>query len=169
MTAAELILAMVTLQRVGELVLSNYNTRRLLSRGATEAAPEHYPLIVALHAAWLIVLWRFGRNQPINAPALIGYLILQGFRFWVIRTLGPRWTTRIMVVPNEPLVPHGPYRYLSHPNYVVVAGEIALLPLTLNMPLAAVIFSALNGIILAIRIQAENRALARSRSPTARL
>ena len=163
MSAAELILGLVTLQRVGELVLSHTNTRRLLARGATEVAPEHYPLMVAVHTAWLIALWGLGHDQPINMIALLFYLLLQALRFWVMRTLGPRWTTRIIVLPAAPLVAAGPYRFLSHPNYAVVVGEIAVLPLVLGLPDIAVIFTILNAGILMIRIRAENRALAASR------
>jgi methyltransferase len=159
-TSAELILGLVTLQRAGELIISSHNTRKLLAGGAVEVAPRHYPLIVAVHAAWLISLWVFGRDQTVNIVALSFYLVLQGFRFWVIRTLGPRWTTRIIVLPGQPLVAAGPYRFLSHPNYAVVAGEIAVLPLALNLPLLAVVFTILNAAVLAIRIRAENRALA---------
>jgi methyltransferase len=120
-TSAEFILGLVTLQRAGELVLSRYNTHRLLARGAVEIAPRHYLLIVAVHAAWLISLWVFGHDQPVNGVALLVYLVLQGFRFGVMRTLGSRWTTRIIVLPEQPLVSAGPYRFLSHPNYAVVA------------------------------------------------
>jgi methyltransferase len=159
-TLAELILGLVTLQRAGELVISSHNTRKLLAEGAVEVAPRHYPLIVAVHTAWLISLWIFGRDQAANIVALFFYIVLQGFRFWVIHTLGPRWTTRIIVMPGQPLVSAGPYRFLSHPNYAVVAGEIAVLPLVLNLPLLAVVFTILNAAALAIRIRAENRALA---------
>jgi methyltransferase len=162
-TSAELILGAVTLQRIAELVVSNHNTRWLLAGGAVEAAPRHYPLVVAVHAAWLLSLWVFGRNQPVNVAALLIYLGLQGLRFWVMWTLGPRWTTRIIVLPERPLVSAGPYRFLSHPNYAVVAGEIATLPLVLDLPLLATLFTILNAVVLAIRIRAENRALAASR------
>jgi methyltransferase len=162
-TFAELILSAVTLQRAGELVLSRFNTRRLLARGATEVAPGHYPLIVVVHAAWLVSLWVCGRNQPVNDIVLVGYLILQGVRFWVIRTLGSRWTTRIIILPERRLVSEGPYGYLSHPNYAVVVGETALLPLALSLPLLAVVFTILNAAVLAIRIRSENHALAASR------
>jgi methyltransferase len=163
LTLAELILALVTLQRAGELVVAQRNTRRLMARGAIELAPGHYPLIVAVHTGWLISLWLFGRHQDVNVIALAGYIILQGFRFWVFRTLGARWTTRIIVVPNEPLVTAGPYRFLSHPNYAVVACEIAVLPLVFYLPWIAAIFTVLNVAVFAIRIRAENRALAVSR------
>jgi methyltransferase len=148
---------------VPALVISSYNTRKLLARGAVEVAARHYPLIVAVHAAWLISLWVLGRDQPVNMVALLFYLVLQGFRFWVMWTLGPRWTTLIIVVPGQPLVSAGPYRFLSHPNYAVVAGEIAVLPLVLGLPLLAAVFTILNAAVLAIRVAAENRALAASR------
>ncbi len=160
MTTAEIILALVTLQRAGELVVAHRNTRRLMARGAVELASGHYPLVVAVHAGWLILLWVFGRDQPVSAIALAAYLVLQGLRGWVFWTLGARWTTRIIVLPGERLVSAGPYRYLSHPNYAVVAGEIAVLPLVLHLPWIAAIFTILNAGVLAIRIRAENRALA---------
>jgi methyltransferase len=165
---AEFILGAVTAQRAGELVLSHYNTRRLMARGAVEVAPRHYPVMVAVHATWLISLWVFGHEAPIDTPALMFYLVLQGLRFWVMRTLGPRWTTRIIVLPGEPLVRAGPYRYLAHPNYAVVAGEIAVLPLALGLPWLAALFTILNAAVLAIRIRAENRALDASRKTMAR-
>jgi methyltransferase len=158
-TAAELILGFVTLQRAAELFISSNNTSKLIARGAVEVAPRHYPLIVAIHAAWLISLWVFGRGQPVNIAALLFYFILQGLRFWVMWTLGPRWTTRIIILPEQPLVSAGPYRLLSHPNYAVVAGEIAVLPLVFGLPLLAAIFTLLNAAVLAIRIRAENHAL----------
>jgi methyltransferase len=163
LTTAELILALVTLQRAGELVVARHNTRRLKARGAIELSPGHYPLIVTVHAGWLISLWLLGRHQDVSAIALAAYLVLQGFRFCVFWTLGARWTTRIIVVPGEPLVSAGPYRLLSHPNYAVVTGEIAVVPLVLYLPWIAVIFTILNAAVLAIRIRAENRALATSR------
>ncbi|HEY3790490.1 MAG TPA: isoprenylcysteine carboxylmethyltransferase family protein [Bradyrhizobium sp.] len=163
MTSAELILAWVTLQRAGELLIARRNTRKLKARGAIELAPGHYPLIVAVHAGWLISLWLLGRHQDVNAIALAAYVMLQGFRFWVLWTLGARWTTRIIVVPGEPLVTAGPYRWLSHPNYAVVTGEIAVLPLVFCLPWIATIFTVLNAAVLAIRIRAESRALAASR------
>lgn len=160
MTTAYIILALVTLQRAAELVVARRNTRNLLARGAVELASGHYPLVVAVHAGWLISLWLFGRDQPVNAIALSAYLVLQGLRGWVFWTLGARWTTRIIVLPKERLVSTGPYRYLSHPNYAVVTGEIAVLPLVVHLPWIAAIFTILNAGVLAIRIRAENRALA---------
>jgi methyltransferase len=114
---------------------------------------------VSVHAAWLIALWIWGRDQDVILPALAGFIVLQGLRLWILVTLGPRWTTRIIVLPGEPLVASGPYRYLAHPNYAVVAGEIALLPLALHLPLLALIFTVLNAAVLAIRIRTETHAL----------
>jgi methyltransferase len=168
LTGADIILGLVTTQRVAELVVSHRNTSKLIARGAVEVAPRHYPMMVAVHGLWLIALWTFGHDQPVNVTALLAYLMLQGLRFWVMGTLGARWTTRIIVLPKEPLVTAGPYRYLAHPNYAVVAGEIATLPLVLGLPWIAVLFTILNATVLLVRIRAENRALEPSRSVTVR-
>lgn len=160
MSFAAIILGLVTLQRIGELALSRYNTGKLRARGAIEIGANHYPLVVSVHAAWLIALWVWGRDQDVNLVALSPFVALQGFRLWILATLGPRWTTRIIVLPGEPLVRSGPYRYLSHPNYAVVAAEIALLPLALYLPRLALIFTMLNAAVLVIRIRVEARALA---------
>ncbi len=108
--------------------------RRLLAAGAVEVAPGHYPAVVALHAAWLLGLWVFGRDATVQPAWLALFCVLQLLRAWVIATLGPRWTTRIIVAPGRPLVAAGPYRWMSHPNYAVVASEIAVLPLALGLP-----------------------------------
>ena len=157
---AAIILGLVTLQRVGELVLARANTARLLAEGAREVGADHYPLLVALHGAWLTSLWIWGYDQPVNLPLLAVFVILQGLRGWVIASLGRRWTTRIIVVPGAPLVTVGPYRFVAHPNYVVVAAEIVVLPLMLDLPAIALVFTVLNAIVLGIRISAENHALA---------
>ena len=159
--AAIAILGFVTLQRLAELALSQRNTKRLLARGAYEVAPEHYPVMVILHASWLAVLWFFGPGPPIEIVPLILFVLLQLGRTWVIATLGERWTTRIIILPGAPLVTSGPYRWLNHPNYLVVIGEFAVLPLVFGLPMVAVVFSLLNAAILAVRIRAENRALGR--------
>jgi methyltransferase len=165
---AALVLVLVALQRVGELALARRNTGRLLARGATEAGAGHYPLLVAVHAAWLITLWVFGRDHPVNLFALAGFIVLQGLRLWIIVALGPRWTTRIMVIPGEPLISSGPYKYLSHPNYAVVAAEIAVLPLAFHLPLVALVFTLVNAAVLGIRIRAEAGALSAIAGPPAR-
>jgi methyltransferase len=157
---ASVILVLVTLQRLGELALSRYNTSKLKARGAIEVGANHYRLVVAVHAAWLITLWVRGRDQDVNLVAFALFIALQGLRLWILATLGPRWTTRIIVLPGEPLVASGPYRYFAHPNYAVVVAEIALLPLALHLALVALIFTVLNAAVLIIRIRVEARSLA---------
>jgi methyltransferase len=163
-TLALALLVFVTLQRLGELVLAQRNTRDLLARGAVEVAPGHYPLLVALHAAWLTGLWVFVLVRPPASvdPLLVAiFFVLQGLRVWVLASLGRRWTTRIIVVPGESLVRRGPYRFLAHPNYCVVIGEIAVLPLAFGFVWFAVVFSLMNLALLSVRIGAENKALGR--------
>lgn len=156
------LLTFVTLQRLAELIYSRHNTTALLARGAQEYASEHYPFMVAMHAAWLIGLWFFAIGRPVDSGWFLLFMLLQGLRLWVLATLKGRWTTRIIILPDAALVTGGPYRFLSHPNYAVVVGEIAVLPLAFGMPLYAAVFSVLNGIILAIRIRAENACLKQS-------
>lgn len=153
------LLTLVTLERLGELVLARHNTGRLLARGGVEHGASHYPLIVLLHAAWLVGLWLLAWDLAIQPFWLVVFVVLQGFRVWVLSTLGERWTTRIIVLPQSPLVGRGPYRWFSHPNYAVVVGEIAVLPLVFGLTWYAVIFSLLNAAVLMVRIRAENRAL----------
>jgi len=155
------LLAFVTLQRLVELPIARANTRRLLAAGGHEVAPGHYPLLVALHASWLLTLWWLAPGRAINLALLALFALVEVGRFWVLRTLGTRWTTRIIVVPGEQLVASGPYRYVDHPNYVVVTAEIALLPLVFGLGPVALIFSLLNAAVLTIRIRAENLALGR--------
>jgi methyltransferase len=157
-----LLLTTVTLERLAELWLARRNTRRLLAKGASEVAAGHYPLIVLLHGFWLAGLWLLAWNARVSLVWLVVFGLLQLLRSWTLGTLGQRWTTRIIVLPGEKLVAAGPYRFLRHPNYVVVIGEIAVLPLCLGMPLYALLFSVANAIILTIRIKAENAALAGS-------
>ncbi len=153
------VLALVTLQRGSELILARRNTRRLLARGAVEVAAGHYPLIVLLHAAWLAGLWLLAWNRPADLRWLALFCLLEAGRLWVLASLGARWTTRIIVLPGEPLVRRGPYRFISHPNYLVVAGEIAVLPLVFNLPLYAAVFTLLNAAMMVVRIRAEAQAL----------
>jgi methyltransferase len=156
-----IILAVVTLQRIAELWLSKRNTRRLLAQGAHEVAPGHYPLIVAVHVLWLAALWWLAPLRPVNVPWLALFGMIEMARTWVLGPLGRRWTTRIIVLPGAPLVRKGPYRWVDHPNYFVVAAEIAVLPLVFGLWKVALIFSLLNAAVLAIRVSEENRALAR--------
>jgi methyltransferase len=157
---AVIILGLVTLQRLGELWLSNRNTKRLLAQGAYEAGRSHYPLIVGTHLLWLSVLWWCAPGRPINGFWLAAFVLLEAGRIWVMTSLGTRWTTRIIILPDAPLVKRGPYRFVDHPNYLVVIGEIAVLPLVFRIWPVALIFSLLNAAVLSIRIREENGALA---------
>lgn len=162
---AAAVLAFVTLQRLAELLLAERNTKALLSEGAREHGAAHYPLLVAMHAAWLVALWWWGPGRPVDVPLLAIFALLQLARLWVIATLGRRWTTRIIVLPGAPLVRTGPYRFLRHPNYWIVIGEIAVLPLIFGLVEVALVFSILNLIVLAVRIRSENEALRSLRDP----
>ena len=157
--AAILIFGFVTVQRLAELWLAERNRRRLLDRGAVEHGAGHYALIIAVHAGWLAALWWWAPGRPISVPLLAVFAALQAARIWIIATLGERWTTRIIVLADAPLVNRGPYRFVDHPNYIVVVLEIAVLPLAFGLWQIAVIFSLLNAAVLTIRIGAENRAL----------
>ncbi len=159
MTFSVAILALVTLQRLSELMIARRNTAALLAAGGTEHGASHYPVMVILHAGWLLGLWWLARHAPLCMMFLAIYFILQVLRAWVLITLGPRWTTRIITMPGERLVTGGPYRYLDHPNYAVVTAEIAVLPLMFGLVDYAIIFSVLNAAMLAWRISVENHAL----------
>lgn len=150
------ILAVVVAQRIGELILARRNTQRLLADGAYETGAGHYPLIVAVHTAWLAALLvMVDGSTPISVPLLGVFIVLQAGRVWVIATLGRYWTTRIIVVPNAPLIRSGPYRFVRHPNYCIVAAEIAVLPMMFGLWWVAVVFTVLNAVVLTIRIRAE--------------
>jgi methyltransferase len=161
-TANILILALVTAERIGELFLARRNTQRLLARGAREHAPGHYPLIVAVHVAWLATLWWLAPSQPIKPFWLAPFALVEVGRIWVLTTLGNRWTTRIIVLPGEPLVASGPYRFVDHPNYLVVVAEIAVLPLVFGLWRVALVFTLLNAVVLAVRVREEILALGRT-------
>lgn len=153
---------LVALQRLTELVIARRNTSRLVAQGAVEHGAGHYPLIVLLHAAWLVSLPFAVPADRWPDPWLLGaYLLLQPARYWCIASLDGHWTTRILVVPGTSPVRRGPYRWLRHPNYLVVAVEIALLPLAFGAWFTALLYSALNGaLLLGLRIPCEARAWA---------
>lgn len=159
MILSVVVLSLVTAQRLGELVLARRNTQRLRVRGAIEVGAGHYPFIVALHAAWLIGLWFLAWDRPLSLWLLTLFIGLQAARVWVIATLGGRWTTRIIILPGEPLVRRGPYRLASHPNYLVVAAEILVLPLAFGLAWYALIFSLLNAAMMTVRISVETQGL----------
>lgn len=160
-TIALAIMVLVTAQRLFELILANRNTKRLLAQGAQEIGALHYPLIVAVHAGWLATLFYQAASViSINWWLLGAFGVLQCGRVWVLMSLGPYWTTRIISVPNAPLVRRGPYQWFRHPNYTIVCGEIALLPLAFGYTMTAIIFTFINAAVLIWRIRIENSVLA---------
>lgn len=157
------LVAFVVVQRLAELGLAQWNTVRLRAAGGVEFGAAHYPLMVALHACWLLGLWLLGRDRSIDPFWLAGFILLQAGRLWVIASLRSRWTTRVIVLPGVAPVARGPYRWLRHPNYWIVIAEIAVVPLALRLPLFALVFSLANAALLATRIRVENQALAWAR------
>ncbi len=155
-----LLVTFLVVQRLAELGLAQWNTTRLRATGGVEFGAAHYPLLVALHTSWLIGLWILGHDRNVDPGGLAVFIMLQAGRIWVIANLGRRWTTRVIVMPGAAPVVRGPYRWLRHPNYLIVALEIAVVPLALGLPLFALIFSLLNAALLAWRIRVENQALA---------
>jgi methyltransferase len=166
--ALYLIITLVALLRLAELLLSARNTRLLKAQGAIEVGAAHYPLFILLHAGWLLaILLTTPADATVNEWLLAAFILLQVGRLWVIVTLGRFWTTRIITVPGMPLIKKGPYRFCSHPNYIVVTGEIALLPLAFGNWHVAIIWSVLNALLLAWRIHVEEQALAERRALSA--
>jgi methyltransferase len=154
------LVAFLIVQRLAELGLAQWNTARLRAAGAIEFGEAHYPLMVVLHGLWLLGLWMLGHDHSVDPLWLAVFILLQAGRLWVIVSLGRRWTTRVIVLPGASPVARGPYRWLRHPNYVVVVLEIAVVPLALGLPLFALVFSLANAVLLATRIRVENQAQA---------
>jgi methyltransferase len=169
-----LLVAAVAAARLAELRLAARNRRQLLALGAHESSPEHYPWMVTVQTSWLVgsvaEVWLLDRPflPLLGGPMLVLLLLAFALRYWVIATLGPRWTTRILTLPGQPLVTAGPYRFLHHPNYLAVSVEVAALPLVHTAWWSAIVFSLANGLVLAVRIRAENAALAAALFPAAR-
>jgi methyltransferase len=157
----------VAAQRLVELRLARRHQRALLRRGGVEVAPRHYPAMVALHSAFLLAcpLEAWGLRRPFRPALAVAMAALlaaaQGLRYWAIATLGERWTTRIVCIPGAAPVTAGPYRFLRHPNYLAVAVEMASLPLLHGAWLTAVVFSAADAAVLAVRIRHEEAAMER--------
>jgi methyltransferase len=162
-----IILSLVTLQRLVELYIAHRNTNKLIANGGFEIGSNHYPFIVLLHTVWLGGLWYLViyQNPVVSMPWIFAYLVLEAARGWIIAALGSRWTTRIIVVPGETLVAEGPYRFFRHPNYMVVAGEIFILPMAFGFWIYAIVFTVLNGAMMYWRIKSEDEALKPLREP----
>ena len=158
------LVALVAVQRLAELWLSRRNGKRLLAEGAVELGARHYGLVVGLQVLWLMTLLVFAPAAAPLQPFWLGvYILLQGLRAWVILSLGRYWTTRVYHLPEVPLVRRGPYRWLRHPNYVVVLAEVIVLPLVVHLWWAALAFGVLQAVVLYWRIRVEEQGLAQRR------
>ena len=158
---AHWIILAVAAQRLSELVIARRNTASLLAKGAVEHFPGHYPFFIALHGSWLVVLTvAVGPDTVVNWGVIGIFAGLQLGRLWVLGTLGERWTTRILIVPDSPPIRHGPFRWVRHPNYLVVALEIPCLPLAFGLWPVAALWGALNLLLLNHRIRREDSAWA---------
>jgi methyltransferase len=155
------ILLLLALARLLELTIAGRNTRRLMAEGAVEAGQGHYPMIVAIHLAWfasLLLLVPVARAP--SWPWLAFFLLLQPLRVWIIASLGRFWTTRVVSLPGAPLIRKGAFRYIRHPNYLIVELELISLPLAFGAPLVALVFGLANALIIAWRVRIEDQLLA---------
>ena len=157
---AGFVMGYVTLARLVEMIVARRNTRHIMANGGHEFAPEHYPAIIAFHVVWLACLWILAPGRALIPVWLIVFALLQPLRVWVMGALGPRWTSRILVVPGETLVTGGPFRFMRHPNYAIVVAEGATLPLAFGLWAIALSGTLVNAVLLTIRIRAEDAALA---------
>jgi methyltransferase len=159
--------AAVAVQRLGELVWSKRNERRMRARGAVEYGREHYPVMVALHVGWLVTMLIEARRpgavpKAVRVLALGAFVAAQPLRYWAIAALGDRWSTRVLIPPGEPPLATGPYRYLAHPNYVAVVVELAALPVVLGAWRTAAWATVANALVLRTRVGVERTALGRA-------
>lgn len=168
MTVFVLVVLAVGVERLAELRVAKRNRAWARKRGAVEFGAGHYPAMVVLHTALLVgavaeVLLADRPFHPVvGIPMLVVLVAAQGLRWWCIRTLGSQWNTRVLVVPGLGLVTGGPYRLLNHPNYVAVVAEGIAVPLVHGAWITATVFTALNAVLLGVRIRTENAALARA-------
>jgi methyltransferase len=165
MYAGTALLIFVTLQRFTEFIWDRQNTARLIAAGAVEHGTSHYVFFAGTHAAWLAGLWALGWTRTVEPIWLVPFALLTIGRYWVMGTLGRRWTTRIFVLAGAPLIKSGPYSFVRHPNYIVVIGEMVVVPLALGLPAFALAFFAIYACAATIRIRAENDALLKALPP----
>jgi methyltransferase len=158
-TPTALFIGFIIVQRLSELMISKRNTARLLAQGASEVGASHYPVMVAMHSTWIACLVIFGYNEPVAFGWLALFAVLQVIRVWILGSLGSRWTTHIIIL-EAPLVVRGPFKYVSHPNYMLVVAEIIVAPMVLGLVWVAVVFTVLNAAMLWVRIGVEHKALA---------
>jgi methyltransferase len=159
-----IIIAIVIIQRLVELIIANRNEKWMRSQGAFEAGAVHYPIMVTMHIAFFISLLVevFVTNKPLSPlwiPLLSLFLIAQIARVWCLASLGTFWNTKIIILPGADVVKKGPYKFIRHPNYVIVATELLVLPLIFSAYFTAIVFSFLNIWMLSVRIPVEEKAL----------
>ena len=159
-----IILSIVIVQRLLELVIAKRNEKNMRAKGAYEVGASHYPLMILLHVSFfvslLIEVSTFNLTpSPLFLLFFVMFLCVQGLRVWCLTSLGSFWNTKIIILPGVNVVTKGPYKYLRHPNYLVVSIEIALLPLMFQAYFTAICFTILNALMLCIRIPTEERAL----------
>jgi methyltransferase len=147
-----------------ETIRSGYNERQLRKQGAIEPAGDPWGPIAVIYTGGFIAMtlegWaRGGPTQQFMAAGLMVFTLGKLIKFWAVRTLGPRWSFRILVLPGAPLVTGGPYRYMTHPNYVGVFGEFAGAAVMMNAPVTAVAVALSFFYFLRKRIAVEERAL----------
>lgn len=156
-TAVTWVLLYIILQRLGELVYANGNTKRLIAEGGEEFGADHYHYFIFLHCAWIAIIALLVNPEHLLNPAFLAiFIATQILRFWTLVSIGRWWTTRVISAPHFDRVKRGPYKYISHPNYLVVVLEIAIIPLLLGLPWVALVFSILNAILLRHRLRVEN-------------
>ena len=166
LAAFVVVVLLVGVERLAELVVSKRNAAWSLSRGGVETGRGHYPVMVVLHTGFLaaMLVEAFVRRPEVPSTLAWSMLVLvvaaQVLRWWCIATLGSRWNTRVIVVPGLAPVRSGPYRWLSHPNYVAVVVEGVALPLVHASWVTALVFTLANAVLLTVRLRAENAALA---------
>lgn len=167
MTPYLLLLLLLAAERLFELWLSMRNARIQRARGAVESGRGHFPYMAVIHTLFLVSCAVEGARRPFpGAPGFVALAVAalaQGLRYWAIATLGPRWNVRVLVVPGDEPITAGPYRYLRHPNYAAVILEMLAVPLIHGAWVTAIVFSALNALILSVRVRVEDRALGYSR------
>lgn len=154
------------LERLWELVLSKRNADWAFARGGVEFGQRHFPFMVVLHTGLLVACLAevFAGDRPfiplLGWPMLVIALACQALRYWCIMTLGHQWNSRVIVVPGLGRVTGGPYRFFTHPNYIVVIAEGIALPLVHTAWVTALVFTVLNAVLLfGFRIPTEERAL----------
>lgn len=157
-----LFLSFIIFIRLVELLYAARNEKWLLKMGAVEYGREHYPFMIVMHVSFLVSLiveYTLGKHETGNFYLMAIYLVLLTVKLWIIRSLGTFWNTKIYRIPDAPLVKTGLYKYIKHPNYIIVTAEIVVIPFIFQLYYTATIFSVLNIVMLYVRIKAENKAL----------